>query len=509
MDQDKLCDTDIELIFSNNKRQVTIHAHKNILASSCDYFRKMFNFNGNITTTKIIVDEPHIARDIIHSFYGIDRNSSNYPKWRYILEVFKTRQFFCLDNDVGKLYDLSVPSDGFDLFLEVASQFDIVNDQQLIRNIKRNLPEKYDFGKFSDSFIEVLRKKNYIIAYGCRDNTIKLWGDIPINDKKSSEKKINSTTKKINLSKSLFPTDSPVHTLTGHTDSVYSIAISPDGSRVASGSSDSTIKIWDVDNGSLIHTLKGHDESVICVAYSPDGLQIISGSDDRTIKIWDTVNGAVLNTLSGHTDLVRTVAFSPDGLRIVSGSRDKTIKIWDVVDGSLIHTLTDHTYSVMSVAYSPDGLQIVSGNSNRTIRIWDAVNGSLLRTFEGHTDSVNSVAYSPNGLRIVSGSCDKTIKIWDAVNGSLIRTLTGHTNWVWSVGFSPDSLQIVSGKIDRSAIDQPYGKIDPGLTTSTGLVLSGSADSTVKIWDSVNGSLLHTITGNTDSITSATFFPVW
>ncbi len=144
MDQNKLREiytsqiyTDIELIFYNGTHQVTLCAHKAILAVSCDYFRKMFNFNADITSTKILVDKPDIAHDVVASFYGINSNSSNYPTWQHTLEIFKTRHFFCLDNDVSKLYDIAIPSEGFDLFLEVASRFDIATYRKLLTNIKK------------------------------------------------------------------------------------------------------------------------------------------------------------------------------------------------------------------------------------------------------------------------------------------------------------------------------------------------------------------------------------
>ncbi len=316
MDLNKLRDfftsqtyTDIELVFSNGTQQVTVQAHKLVLASGCDYFHKMFNFNRDITTTKIIVDEPNVAYDVIASFYGINSNSKNYPEWRHVLEIFKTRQFFCLYNDVSVLYDLDVPSDGFDLFLEVASQFDIVTDHKLLRSIRRNLPEKYDLTKLSDSFVELLQKKTYRIVSGSSDKTIKIWdGD----------------------------NGSLIHTINGHIKSVSSVAVSPDGLRVVSGSYDTTIKIWDADDGSLLHTLKGHTDWVEYVAFSPNSQQIVSGSSDQTIKIWDAINGSLIHTLTGHTGSVLNLTFSPDGLRIVSGSDDNTIKIWNIVDSSFI-----------------------------------------------------------------------------------------------------------------------------------------------------------------------------
>ncbi len=280
--------TDIKLIFSNNTCQVTVGANKIILVSNCKYFEKMFNFNGDITTTTIIVDEPEIALDIMLSFYGIKSNSKNYPEWRHILEVFKTRQFFYLDNDVSKLYNLSVPSEGFDLFLEVASQFDIAIDHKLLKNIKRNLPEKYDLAKLSESFIELLQKKNRFIL--SRD-----YGNINVWDAENY---------------------SLIYTLTGHNDCIHGLIVSSDGSKIVSGNHDKTIKIWDVEDGSLIHTLKGHTGPVRCVAISSDCSQIVSGSDDTTIKIWDAFNESSVQTLTGHEYSVTSVANSLDGLKL-------------------------------------------------------------------------------------------------------------------------------------------------------------------------------------------------
>ena len=111
-------------------------------------------------------------------------------------------------------------------------------------------------------------------------------------------------------------------TLEGHSSSVKSVAFSPDGSRIASGSSDRTIKIWDAKSGKEIRTLEGHSDSV---AFSPDGSRIASGSADRTIKIWDAKLGKKIHTLEGHSGSVKSVAFSPDGSRIASGSADRVL----------------------------------------------------------------------------------------------------------------------------------------------------------------------------------------
>ena len=239
-------------------------------------------------------------------------------------------------------------------------------------------------------------------------------------------------------------------TLEGHIEPVRSVAYSPDGTRIISGSEDATVKIWDANTGQCLKTLKGHSDYVRSVAYSPDGRRIVSGSYDKTIKIWDANTGECLKTLEGHSNYVRSVAYSPDGRRIVSGSDDRRIKIWDANTGECLKTLKGHSDWVMSVAYSPDGTKIISGSDDKTIKIWDANTGECLETLEGHSSIVNSVAYSPDGTRIISGSRDKTVKIWDANTGECLETLKGHSYFVKSVAFSPDGTKIVSGSMDKT-----------------------------------------------------------
>jgi nitrous oxidase accessory protein NosD len=192
-------------------------------------------------------------------------------------------------------------------------------------------------------------------------------------------------------------------------------------------------------------SLTGHTDWVYSVAFSPDGKLLASGSRDWTIKLWDVASGSLVRTLSGHTGAVNSVAFSPDGKLLASGSRDWTIKLWDVASGSLVRTLTGHSESVTSVAFSPDGRLLASGSGDRTIKLWEVASGREVRTLSGHTDWVYSVAFSPDGRLLASGSNDDTIKLWEVATGSEVRTLTGHTDWVYSVAFSPDGKLLASG----------------------------------------------------------------
>jgi WD40 repeat protein len=139
---------------------------------------------------------------------------------------------------------------------------------------------------------------------------------------------------------------------------------------------------------------------VCSVAFSPDGSHIASGSDDKTVQIWDAKAGVHLSTLKGHSDWVRSVAFSPDGSHIASGSFDKTVRIWDAKTGVHLSTLKGHSDLVMSVVFSPDGSHIVSGSKDKTVRIWNAKTGVHLSTLDRHWSMAPSVASSLNSANI-------------------------------------------------------------------------------------------------------------
>ena len=289
----------------------------------------------------------------------------------------------------------------------------------------------------------------------------------------------------------------------GHSGSVNSVAISPDGQILVSGSDDKTITIWDLSTGQELRTLTGHSESVNSVAISPDGQILVSSSHTvvsvRTvvnynseshtavmgnvyntinkIKIWQLSTGQELRTLEGDASVL-SLAISPDGQILVSGSADNTIKIWQLSTGEELRTLTGHSESVNSVAISPDGQIFVSGSDDKTIEIWQLSTGQKLRTLTG-AGSINSLAISPDGQILASShtvmgsmGClfDTTIKIWQLSTGVELRTLTVDLNWwVHSVAISPDGQTLVSG-----------------------------GDDTITIWDLSTGQELGILTGHSE-----------
>ena len=311
--------------------------------------------------------------------------------------------------------------------------------------------------------------------------------------------------------------------LRGHETYVRSVAFSHDGSRIVSGSSDRTIRVWDVSTGAeMLPPLQGHSDWVRSVAFLHDGSKIVSGSDDKTIRVWNASTGAeILPPLLGHEDVVRSVTFSYDGTKIVSGSSDCTIRIWDAITGAeILPVLRGHEHYVRSVVVSQDGSKIVSGSSDKTVRVWNAITHTeMLPPLQGHHDNVMSVALTTDGTKIISGSSDGTIQVWDAHTGAaLLSPLRGHEDYIQSIAISYDGSKIVSGSDDRTVRvwDTNTGaEILPPLQGHTDYVLSvnfsydgtkivsSSDDQTVRIWDASDGAeTVPSLEGHDDDILS-------
>ncbi|KAG7424474.1 Vegetative incompatibility protein HET-E-1 [Fusarium oxysporum f. sp. raphani] len=208
------------------------------------------------------------------------------------------------------------------------------------------------------------------------------------------------------------------------------------------------------DWNACLQTLEGHGNWVSSVAFSADGQRLASGSEDKTVKIWDTATGACVQMLEGHGDLVSSVAFSADGQRLASGSGDKTVKIWDAATGACMQTLEGHDELVYSVAFSADGQRLASGSEDKTVKIWDAATGACMQTLEGHDYLVSSVTFSADGQRLASGSYDKTVKIWDTATDMCVQTFE-IDRAITSLSFDPITNSLLSTNIGLLNLDLP------------------------------------------------------
>ena len=231
----------------------------------------------------------------------------------------------------------------------------------------------------------------------------------------------------------------------GHGSSVSGVAFSPDGSRLVSCSVDGTARVLDPATGDELIRFNGHSGPLFGVAFHPDGQSVASCGSDRTIRIWDAASGTELSALSGHDGPIFSLAFNPDGTRLVSGSLDGTARVWDLVGTADPTLLIEGDRPVNSVAFSPDGSQIAAGTADHSTHLFDAQSNALLRRFAGHEGSVSSIAFSPDGTRLVSGSQDGTARLWNVETGAEILGFTGQTKPVLSVAFHPDGGSIASG----------------------------------------------------------------
>jgi WD40 repeat protein/transcriptional regulator with XRE-family HTH domain len=344
-------------------------------------------------------------------------------------------------------------------------------------------------------------------------------------------------------------------TLSGHSATVSTLAYSPDGRWLASGSGDGKVKIWDTTTGAELLEFTADPQAVNQLAFSPEGEMLAAVGDGSTIKLWSVDSGQELVSTPAGQDTTLSVAFSPDGKRLATGAVDGSIKIWDLASARELITLRGHAEPVFALAFSPVDQRLASAAWDAKLILWDtdagrqlttisgeyglidfspdgtrlavlspggmsildAQTGEVLLSGTGHTNLVLGGAFSRDGTKVATVSLDRRVKVWDADTGTLLMTLAGHSGGVRAAAFNPDGTRLATGSDDRTVrvwdlmmsrealaipIRDGSGRV---VFSPDGATIASSDVNAAKIWNTTTGEVVETLEGHTGFVTNVAF----
>ncbi len=321
-----------------------------------------------------------------------------------------------------------------------------------------------------------------------------------------------------------------------HPGDVFAVAVSPDGTLIASGGRDQIIRLWDTSTGSLVNRLgtasTGHRDRVTALAFSPDGTALASGGADARVIIWDVATGRSTFTLAAHNDAITDLAYAPSGApgggALLTASIDALV-YWETERYTVVHRLQGHTERVNGVAFSPDGRFAASAAGNpfaaastdNSVILWDIASGQIIRRFTGHAFQVTDVAFSPDGHYLVTASADATLRLWDiAPQIELARLSMDNVKWNTAAALpdgsqalaSTDSGQLVAISLDPANPEQRV--LGPALGVNAIAInpdatraLTASLDRKLTVWDLATNEQIRTLTGHVNSVNDVVFLP--
>jgi len=281
-----------------------------------------------------------------------------------------------------------------------------------------------------------------------------------------------------------------------HNGPVNAVAALPSTATVVSGSTDTTLRLWDISTGECLNTIEGANLGAYAIAVSPDGARAAVGCKDGVLREFALSDGNLIRELKGHRGYVRSVAYAPRGYHLVSSAGDGSMRVWGQETGNPVHILEGHRGGVLSVAVSADGKHALSGGRDATVRLWDLQAGELLQTCEGHRGWVQAVAFAGSNLIGLSGAADGRVLKWNLSTGELLAEMS-HGSAVYALACPADGQTAYAGGGDRAITcwnlatnektatltGHEAAVLSLAMAPDQGRLVSASQDTTLLVWD--------------------------
>ena len=354
--------------------------------------------------------------------------------------------------------------------------------------------------------------------------------------------------------------------MTGHSKLVLSVAVSPNGKQILSGSNDNTAKLWDIpaveprrfdargpiksfalsddgtklatagdekilriwnpSDGKLIREIPAPDHAIVAVAFRQDGAQVAMALANKTVRIVNVADGKEVKKIEALPSPITAMAFRADGSRLAIAGEDKTIRVVGAGDGKTIKELKGHTGTIHALAFAPkDGNLVFSASADKTARLWDTNQGKVIQTYSGHGDGISSLALSRDGAKLVTGSRDKTVRVWNAANGKPLQTIPTlpagssprpfrATTALLAVGLKDGIVKVFDMTAsDLAMAERASYRGSEGPATALAFlpdsrtILTGSRDKLVSLWTLPSSAATKTFAGHTGQIYGVAWSP--
>jgi WD40 repeat protein len=273
---------------------------------------------------------------------------------------------------------------------------------------------------------------------------------------------------------------------------ILAVALDPSHRWLAVGDDRGELSLWQLEPPVCLWLVPAHHGQVLSITWQPDGATLVTSSTDGKIHCWQSDDGRLCHTLTEQQSWVRRVTCSPDGKTLASADAEGILQLWDWTTGQLRQTLPAHDNWVRALSWHPDSTLLASGSADGAIKLWNPTTGAMIACLAADSGWILTLAWSPDGKTLASSGADGQVRLWDWSTGRIIRQWTAHDSWVWALKWcclSPSK-------------SSAHSTVIPASTDLVTDLVTGSADSTIKLWDSQTGELKRCFYGHANQVWS-------